>query len=84
MMAYITPDGRAVTAISMSEHCGSKEFKIKENKIYCAQCASSWDMMTMEAYACCAPYYPDPVPSKVVGNEVHISKEVVEKWAGRL
>ena len=84
VMAYVAPDGRAVTAISVSEHCGSKEFKIKDNKIYCSRCASNWDIMTMEAYACCAPYYPDPIPSKVVGDEVHISKEVVEKWAGRL
>jgi hypothetical protein len=41
-------------------------------------------MMTMEAYACCAQYYPDPIPSRVVGNEVRISRDVVEKWAGRL
>lgn len=84
VMAYIAPDGRLVTAISVSDHCGSTEFKIKDNKIYCARCPSVWDMMTLEAYACCARYYPDPIPSRVVGNEVHISKDLVEKWAGRL
>lgn len=84
VMAYIAPDGKLVTAISISDHCGSTEFKIKDNKIYCAHCPSVWDMMTMEAYACCAKYYPDPIPSRVVGNEVHISKDIVEKWAGRL
>ena len=84
VMAYIAPDGRLVTAISVSDHCGSTEFKIKDNKIYCAHCPSVWDMMTMEAYACCARYYPDPIPSRVVGNEVHISKDLVDKWAGRL
>ena len=84
VMAYLAPDGRLVTAISVSDHCGSTEFKIKDNKIYCAHCPSVWDMMTMEAYTCCARYYPDPIPSRVVGNVVHISKDVVEKWAGRL
>lgn len=84
LMAYIGTDGRLVTAISVSEHCGSTEFKIKDNKIYCAHCPSYWDMMTMEAFACCAKYYPDPIPSRVVGNEVRISKAVVEKWAGRM
>jgi uncharacterized membrane protein len=84
VMAYIAPDGRMVTAISVSDHCGSTEFKIKDNKIYCAHCPSVWDMMTMEAYACCAKYYPDPIPSRVVGNEVHIAKDLVERWAGRL
>ncbi len=84
VMAYLGTDGRLVTAISVSEHCGSTEFEIKENKIFCARCPSNWDMMTMEAYACCAQYYPDPIPSKVVGNEVHITTAVVENWAGRL
>lgn len=84
VMAYIARDGRLVTAISISEHCGSTEFKIRDNKIYCARCPSYWDMMTMEAYACCAKYYPDPIPSKVVRNEVHVSRNLVEKWAGRL
>ena len=83
-MAYIAPDGRLVTAISISDHCGSTEFKIKDNKIYCAHCPSVWDMMTMEAYTCCAKYYPDPIPSRVAGNEVHVAKDLVEKWAGRL
>ncbi len=84
IMAYIDPEGRAVTAISVSEHCGSTEFQIKNNQIYCAHCPSHWDMMTMEAYACCGKYFPDPIPSRVVGDEVRISKDVVEKWAGRL
>jgi len=84
IMAYIASDGRLVTAISLSEHCGSTEFEIKGNHIRCARCPSYWDMMTMEAYACCAQYYPDPIPSRVVDDEVHVSKEVVERWVGRL
>jgi hypothetical protein len=84
IMAYIDPEGRAVTAISLSDHCGSTEFQIKNNQIYCAHCPSHWDMLTMEAYACCGQYYPDPIPSRVVGDEVRIAKVVVEKWAGRL
>ena len=84
IMAYIDPEGRAVTAISLSDHCGSTEFQIKNNQIYCAHCPSHWDMMTMEAYACCGNYYPDPIPSKVAGDGVHIAKDVVEKWSGRL
>jgi len=84
VMAYIARDGRIVTAISVSEHCGSSEFRIKDNRIYCAHCPSYWDMMTMEAFACCGRYYPDPIPSRVEGNEVRIKKDVVEGWAGRL
>lgn len=84
VMAYVAPTGQVVTAMSVSEHCGSDEFKIKDNKIYCARCSSNWDMMTMEAYACCAKYFPDPIPSRVVGDKVYVSKTIVERWAGRL
>ncbi len=84
VMAYLAPTGQVVTAISISDHCGSTEFKIKDNKIYCAHCPSYWDMMTMEAYACCAKYYPDPIPSRVAGDKVRVAKVFVEKWAGRL
>lgn len=84
VMAYIAPTGQLVTAISLSEHCGSSEFTIKDNKIFCARCPSNWDMMTMEAYACCAKYFPDPIPSRVNGNEVRVPKMFVERWAGRL
>jgi len=86
VMAYIAPNGKLVTAMSISDHCGSTEFKIKDNQIYCAHCGSHWDMLTMEAYACCAPYFPDPIPSRVdiAKNEVRINKEVINNWAGRL
>ncbi len=84
VMAYLAPTGQVVTAISISDHCGSTEFKIKDNKIYCAHCPSYWDMMTMEAFACCAKYYPDPIPSRVAGDKVRVAKVFVEKWAGRL
>lgn len=84
VMAYLAPTGQVVTAISFSEHCGSSEFTIKDNKIFCARCPSNWDMMTMEAYACCAKYFPDPIPSRVNGDEVRVPKLFVERWAGRL
>lgn len=84
IMAYIGTDGRLVTAISVSEHCGSTEFTIEDNHIHCARCPSHWDMMTMEAYACCAKYHPDPIASRVEGTEVRISRSVIDQWAGRM
>jgi len=84
IMAYVAPDGRLVTAISLSEHCGSTEFELRDNQIFCSHCPSHWNIMTMEAYACCGPYYPDPIPSRVIGDEVHVSRQTVENWAGRL
>lgn len=84
VLAYIEPSGRLVTAIALSEHCGSTEFTLAGNDIWCARCPSHWDMTTMEPYACCPKYYPDPIPSRVVGNEVRVSTAAVTGWAGRL
>lgn len=84
VMAYLAPDGRVVTAISYSENCRSNEFYLENNQICCAHCPSRWDMMTMEAFACCGKYYPDPIPSRVEEGFVRIRKEEVERWAGRL
>ena len=84
VMAYIAPDGRLVTAISYSENCRSNQFLLRNNQIYCAYCPSRWDMETMEAFACCGKYFPDPIESRVEGGMVRIRKEVVEQWAGRL
>jgi hypothetical protein len=84
VLAYVAPNGKLVTAISVSEHCGSTRFKLSGTQILCAQCPSRWDMLTMEAYACCAKYHPDPIPSRVAGGNVHIAKNAIEQWAGRL
>lgn len=84
IMAYVSPTGQLVTAISLSEHCGSTEFKLKQKNIYCTHCPSNWDMMTLEAFGCCAKYFPDPIPSRVNADEVHLPKTFVDKWAGRM
>ena len=84
MIAYITPTGKLVTAMSSSEHCGSTDFFLRGNNIHCANCASYWNMSSLEAYACCARYYPDPVPSTVDGDKIHIEAAAIRRWEGRL
>jgi uncharacterized membrane protein len=84
MIAYITPQGKLVTAMSKSEHCGSTDFFLSGNDIHCASCASYWNMASMEAYACCQKYYPDPFPSSVVGDEIRIDPDAIRNWKGRL
>lgn len=84
MIAYVTPQGKLVTAMSKSEHCGSIDFFLKENNIHCATCPSYWNMASLEAYACCQKYYPDPFPSTVVGDEIRIDPLVIRSWKSRL
>lgn len=84
VIAYITPQGKLVTAISRSDHCGSTDFYLKGNNIHCASCPSYWNMASLEAYACCQRYYPDPIPSTVSGDMVVIEPSLVREWQGRL
>lgn len=80
ILAYVTPRGKIVTAMSISESCRSEDFFLDGENIHCANCQSYWNMESLEAYACCQKYYPDPIPSKIVNNNIVISKSVINNW----
>ncbi|MBI4418906.1 MAG: DUF2318 domain-containing protein [Ignavibacteriales bacterium] len=84
IIAYVTPQGKLVTAMSRSEHCGSTDFYLSGNNIHCASCPSYWNTASLEAYACCQRYYPDPIPSTVSGDMVLIDPARVRQWQSRL
>lgn len=84
ILAYVTPRGKIVTAMSISETCRSNDFYLDGSNIHCANCPSYWNMESLEAYACCQKYYPEPIPSKLVKGQIHIDKNVVQSWRTRL
>lgn len=83
ILAYITPSGKLVTAMSISESCRSTDFYLQGENIHCASCPSYWNASSLEAYACCQKYYPEPIESSVLGDEVRVDKELVRKWQAR-
>lgn len=83
MIAYITPEGKLVTAMSKSENCQSEDFFLEGHNIHCASCPSYWNMSSLEAYACCQRFYPDPIPSSIVDNSVRIDPQFVRNWRPR-
>ncbi|MFA6467518.1 MAG: Fe-S-containing protein [Bacteroidota bacterium] len=84
ILIYVTPRGKVVTAMSISESCRSNDFYLDGNNIHCANCPSYWDMESLEAYACCQKYYPDPIPSTSIGGMIRINKHTVQNWRTRL
>jgi uncharacterized protein len=84
MIAYLSPNGKLVTAMSISENCRSTDFYLQGDNIHCASCPSYWNMSSLEAYACCQKYYPDPIPSTVMGDEVRIDASVARNWHTRM
>lgn len=83
ILAYLTSDGKIVTAVSLSENCKSTDFYLKGKNIHCANCPSYWKKESLEAYACCANYYPQPINSKIIGNEIRIYNEILSEWKPR-
>jgi hypothetical protein len=83
MIAYVTPEGKIVTSMSRSENCQSEDFYLEGHNIYCASCPSYWNMSSLEAYGCCPRFYPDPIPSTLVGDEVRIDAQLVRRWQPR-
>lgn len=84
LLAYITPRGKIVTAMSLSESCRSDDFYLEGQTIHCAHCPSYWHMESLEAYACCQKYYPDPVASTVERGMLRIPVRTVRDWRARI
>lgn len=85
LLAYLTEDGKVVTAISMCEPCDSKSFHIVGSDLICNSCGTTWDLNNLDAISgSCGKYPPDPIPSKVVGNEIQIDEYLVTGWTRRV
>lgn len=84
VLAYISGEGKLVTAISRSEPSNATTFSIEGTTIKSDNCAANWELDNLKPNACCPRYPPDPIPSVVVGNEVHIEEKVVANWKSRL
>ncbi len=84
VLAYISPHGKLVTAISISEPCNATRFTIIDGAIKCNNCDAKWEVATMQALSCCPNNYPDPINSEVVGNEVRVPISTLENWRRRL
>ncbi len=84
VLAYISGEGRLVTAISRSEPDNATTFSIEGDAIKCGNCPANWNLNNMKANACCPRYFPDPIPSTVEGDEVQIQEELIANWTTRL
>jgi uncharacterized protein len=84
VMAYISSNGKLVTAISLNEPCNATRFKIVGNDIKAETCRAIWDMNSMKAHICCPNNYPDPIPCEVIGDKVRISEKIILSWNRRL
>lgn len=85
LLAYITPSGKAVTAVSVCEPCRSTRFHIKGKSMVCNACATEWKLETLQGIkGGCLNYPPDYIPSLVENGRVWIEEKAVTQWRPRV
>ena len=84
LLAYLAPDGKLVTAVSLCEPCRSTRFHIVGDNIVCNTCGTTWKLRNLEAVSgACGAYPPQVIPSRVVGNTIQIDVKTVSIWHAR-
>jgi hypothetical protein len=85
VLAFISAEGKLVTAIRMCEPCNSSEFRIEGMEMVCGRCGTRWKLNNLEGVeGACQKYPPDPIPSKIVNGEVQIEESVLRNWKMRI
>ena len=85
LLAYVTPSGRVVTAVSMCEPCRSTRFHINDKKIVCNACGTEWNLETLKGIqGGCLNYPPDVIPSTVEKDRIQIDEKIVTQWRPRV
>jgi uncharacterized Zn finger protein (UPF0148 family) len=85
MLAYVSGEGKIITAVSMCEPCNSTAFHIKGDKIVCNSCGSTWELNTLQSVSgSCGKYPPDVIPNTIVGKGIQIDEQIVARWQRRV
>jgi hypothetical protein len=85
LLAFITGEGKLVTAYRMCEPCNSKRFSIDGDRLSCGNCETQWSLDNLEGLqGTCQKYPPEPFPSRIDGDAVRMSVAKVKEWKIRL
>ncbi len=85
LIAYVTPSGKVVTAVSVCEPCRSTRFHIRQKTMVCNACATEWNLETLRGIrGGCLQYPPDLIPSTTENGRILIDENVVRQWRPRI
>ena len=85
LLAYITPAGKLVTAVSMCEPCNSTRFHIEGDQMVCNACSTRWDLETLKGISGgCLGYPPDVLRHTVNGDKITIQEMDLQNWKPRV
>jgi uncharacterized membrane protein len=84
LMAYITPKGMLVTAVSMCEPCRSTQFHIEGTNMVCNACGTRWELESLNGISGgCLQYPPEVIGHKIDGEKVQIKETDILNWKPR-
>ncbi len=86
LLAYLSPSGRVVAAVSMCEPCKSTRFHMEGKTLVCNACGTVWDINTLKGISGgCLQYPPDVLEkAKVENDQLIIDAEEVTNWKPRV
>jgi len=85
LLAYITPAGKLVAAVSVCEPCNSTRFHIEGNHMVCNSCFTRWDLETLKGISGgCLNYPPDTLPHEIRGGKLTIKEVDLKNWKPRV
>lgn len=85
LLAFVTGEGRIVTAFRICEPCNSKTYAIDGDRLSCGNCETQWSLNTLEGLqGSCQKYPPEPFPSVVRDGRVVMEIARVKEWKIRL
>lgn len=81
LLAYVSPTGKVVTMLGVSEPCHSQSFHLEGREIVCDICFTRWDLDTLKGVIGeCQANPPELIPHFVHQGRLIVKKMDVENW----
>jgi hypothetical protein len=84
LTAYISPQGKLVTAVSMCEPCRSTRFHIEGSNLVCNSCNTVWTLEELKGISGgCLKYPPEVIAHTLEGDKIKIKETDILAWKPR-
>jgi len=85
LLAFVSSEGKLVTAFRFCEPCNSKKYAIDGDRLSCGNCETQWSLRNLDGLqGNCQKYPPDPIRSTVRDGMIVIDLRDVRNWKTRL
>lgn len=85
LLALMTPKGKVMTAVGVSEPCNSESFRIEGNDLVCNICDAHWALNDLKWISGdCSGNGPERVPHLIEKGRLIISELDVRNWKPRI